>query len=281
LGCLNNYESIYIYMNKNTHPTALVHKTAKVHKTAQIGPYCVVGAGVEIGAGTILISHVVVEGPTTLGAQNIVHPFAVLGGAPQDVKYKGAPTKLVVGDGNIIREYVSLHRGTEKGLGITTVGDGNFFMAASHVGHDCSVGNHCTFANSALLAGHVQVADFANIGGNAAVHQFCRIGTRAMVGGGSIVVRDVVPYSMVYGNHAQVVGLNLVGLKRMGMAKNALTLLQKQFDILCTGKGTLAARVAALQKQKKISAELRVILNFITTSTRGVCAAAQGQGYDG
>jgi UDP-N-acetylglucosamine acyltransferase len=198
------------------HPTAIVHRSAEIHPEAEVGPYCIIGENVKLGARTRLIAHVFIERETELGADNVVHPYATLGQPAQDTSYKNEPTSLIIGSRNIIREHVSMHRGTVRSRGVTTVGNDGYFMAQSHVAHDCIVGDNVIFAQGATLGGHVQVGDHVIMGGLSAMHQYGRIGRHAFVGGLAAVVADVIPYGSVFGNHAQLAGLNVIGLKRRG-----------------------------------------------------------------
>ena len=204
---------------ENIHSTAVVGEGARVHESCVIGPYCVVGDDVELGANVELKSHVVVDGHTTVGAGTTIYPFASIGTAPQDLKFAGEASKLVIGENNTIREHVTINPGTADGVMETVVGDNCLFMMASHVAHDCRVGNNVILANNATLAGHVQVGDFVILGGLAAVHQFIRIGDHAIIGGMSGVEADVIPYGRVKGERAFLAGLNLIGLERRGFDK--------------------------------------------------------------
>ena len=198
------------------HPTAIVDKNAEVHPSAEIGPWCIVHAGASIGAETTLLSHVVVNAHTSLGARNTVHPFASVGSAPQDLKFSGEPSRLIIGDDNVIREGVTLNRGTEDGGMETRIGNHCLLMAYSHVAHDCVLGDHAILANSVNLAGHVIIEDHVIVGGIAGVHQFCRVGRHAFLAGGAMVTRDVLPYTIAQGDRAEHAGINIVGLRRAG-----------------------------------------------------------------
>ena len=226
-------------------PTARIEAGAIVGKDAAIGPYCVVGANVAIGDGCRLLAHVSIAGHTTLGDRTVVHPFASLGGPPQSVKYKGGPTRLVVGSDCDIREGVTMSTGTEDGGGLTSVGDRCFCMAGSHIGHDCHVGNDVTFANNAVLGGHVSVGDRVFLGGQAAVHQFVRIGEGAMIAGVSGVAGDVIPFGFAIGQRAALVGLNTVGLKRRGLGRAELHRLRACFHALFLEDGAFRERLDA------------------------------------
>lgn len=253
------------------HPTAVIAPGAKVDPTADIGPYCVVGPHAVIGPETHLTSHVVVEGHTTLGARNKVFPFASLGHAPQDLKFKGETTTLEIGDGNTIREYVTMNPGTAGGGGVTKVGNHNLFMALTHVAHDCRIGNHCVFANNATLAGHVDVGDHAIVGGLSAVHQFVRIGRFAIVGGASGVAHDVIPYGSALGNRAHLAGLNLVGLKRHQFPRENIHRLRQAYRLLFADEGSLADRVEDVASMFADHPQVMEIAAFIRGSERGIC----------
>ena len=204
------------------HDTAIVSPGAAIADSVTIGPYCVIGEQVTLGAGVTLEAHVVIGGRTAIGAQCHIFPFASIGLAPQDLKYDGEPSELIIGDNNIIREHVTMNPGTTGGGMVTRIENNCLFMVASHVAHDCKIGNHVIMANNATLAGHVEIGDWAILGGLAAVHQFVRIGRHAMVGGMSGVENDVIPYGSVVGNRAQLAGLNVIGLKRRGFSRGEI-----------------------------------------------------------
>jgi UDP-N-acetylglucosamine acyltransferase len=254
------------------HPTAIVSPRAELGRDVSIGPYAIVGDGVRIGDGTRVGAHVVVEGPTTIGEENVIFPFVAIGHPPQDLKYAGEATELVVGDRNQIREYVTLHRGTAGGGGITRVGNDNLLMVSTHIAHDCQVGDRCILANAATLAGHVTVEDGATIGAFSAVHQFCRVGRHAFIGGASIVVKDALPFSRCQGNHARCFGENAVGLRRKGFAEDEVRHLHRAFRLL------LAARLNTTQALDAIRADTALVgdpnveylVAFIESSQRGV-----------
>ncbi len=255
------------------HPSAIIAKGATLDPSVSVGPYCVIGEHVTIGAGTTLESHVVVDGHTTIGKNNTIFPFASLGTAPQDLKFKGEASTLNVGDNNVIREYVTMNPGTEGGGLKTTVGSNCLFMVSAHVAHDCQVGNHVILANNATLAGHVTVEDHVIIGGLAAVHQFVRVGKHAMIGGMSGVEHDVIPYGSVMGERAGLAGLNLVGLKRRGFERDAIHALRNAYkDIFETDAGTLAERVKQVTKDYANEPAVADMINFINAETsRQLC----------
>lgn len=227
--------------------SARIAPGAVVCEGASIGPYCIVGPNVVIGEGCRLIAHVHVAGHTTIGARTVIYPFASLGGPPQSVRYRGGPTRLVVGSDCDIREGVTLNAGTEDGGGLTVVGDRCLFMAGSHVGHDCLVGNDITFANNAVLGGHVTIGDRTFLGGQAAVHQFVRVGEGAMIGGLSGITRDLIPFGFAFGPRADLVGLNIVGLKRRGLTRAQMHHLRQCYRTLFFGAGEFRDRLAAAE----------------------------------
>ena len=230
------------------HPTAVIEEGAEIGAGCRIGPYCVIGPHVKIGDRLEAKAHVVIDGRTTIGDDNVIYPFASIGAAPQDLKYHGEPATLEIGSRNTIREYVTLNIGTEGGGMVTKVGDGNLFMVNVHIAHDCDVRNGVVIANGVSLGGHVTIEDNVVIGGHSGVHQFCRVGTGAMVGALSAVVSDVVPYGTVTGDRASLSGLNLVGLKRRGAEKAHIHGLRAAHKAIFYGEGTVRerARAAAL-----------------------------------
>ncbi len=252
------------------HPTAQVHPTAVLGLGVRIGPYSVVGPGVEIGARTVLQSHVVVQGPTVIGEDNDLFPYASIGLAPQDLKYRGEASRLEVGDRNKFREFVTIHRGTEVGGGVTTIGSDNLFMAYVHIAHDCHVGNRIIFGNAATLAGHIEVADWANVGAFSGVHQFCRVGEHAFLGGSSVATKDVLPYSMTVGNRACIYGVNRVGLTRRGFTEERIHTIRSAFRVLLQSRLNTTRAVERLEQTVGDEPEVRILLDFINSSRRGV-----------
>jgi UDP-N-acetylglucosamine acyltransferase len=244
-------------------PTARIEPGARVGPDVSIGPYCIIGPDVEIGEGCRLSAHVHLAGHTAVGARTVVHPFASLGGPPQSVKYRGGPTRLTVGTDCDIREGVTMSTGTEDGGGVTVIGDRCFFMAGSHVGHDCRVGNAVTFANNAVLGGHVSVGDRAFLGGQAAVHQFVRVGEGAMIGGLSGITRDVIPFGFAFGPRAELVGLNMVGLKRSGHGRADLQRLRQSYRALFLGAGEFRDRLAAVAAEHGADPLVGKIIDFL------------------
>lgn len=245
------------------HPTAIVDPAALLGEGVVIGPYCVVGPNVKLGDRVVLKSHVCIEGYTTIGEDTTVFPFASLGHAPQDLKYKGEPSALIIGKRCKIREHVTMNPGTESGLMRTQVGDDCLFMASSHVAHDCIVGNNVIMANNATLAGHVEVGDFVIIGGLSAVHQFVRIGPYAMIGGMTGVRQDVIPYGMVMDDTGYLAGLNYVGLERRGYTRDQVQALLKSFRNLFEGEGTFSERMEKVSQDFGADQNVMRMIEFI------------------
>lgn len=257
------------------HPTALVDPKARLGHGVVVGPYCCVGPDVELKDGVRIVSHAVVVGCTTVGENTVVYPFASLGHPPQDLKYKGEKSRLVVGRRNIIREQVTINPGTEGGGMLTRTGDDCLFMVGAHVAHDCRLGDHVILVNNATLAGHVQVEDWAILGGLSAVHQFVRIGKHAMVGGMSGVEHDVIPYGSVTGNRAKLAGLNVVGLKRRDFSRDEIHALRNAYRLLFAQEGTFAERLADVSEMFSDNEPVMDIVNFIRTdSSRAICQPA-------
>jgi UDP-N-acetylglucosamine acyltransferase len=256
------------------HASAVIAEGARIAPSVKIGPFCTVGPDVVIGEGCELVSHVVIDGHTTLGARNKVYPFASLGCAPQDLKYAGEPTRLEIGDDNTIRESVTISRGTVGGGGVTTVGSNCLIMAYTHIGHDSHIGNGCILANSATLAGHVVVEDYAVVGALCPVHQFCRIGKYSYIGGGTTITQDVLPYSLTSierNNHAY--GLNKVGLERRGFTPAQIKGLRQAYRLLKGSKLNTTDALAAMREMLGSSDDvehLQYLVEFIAGSTRGV-----------
>jgi UDP-N-acetylglucosamine acyltransferase len=252
------------------HPTAIVHPGARLGAGVSVGPYSIVGEHVELGDGTTIGSHAVVEGHTRLGRNNRVFQFASLGSAPQDKKYRGEPTRLEIGDANTFREFSTINTGTVQDEGITRIGDDNWFMAYSHVAHDCVVGSHTIFANNAHVAGHCHVGDWVILGGFTGVHQFVRIGAHAMTGGGTILFQDLPPYVTAVGNPAKTYGINSEGLKRRGFSEAAIAALKRAYRTLYREGLSLAEARAALAAAAPAAPELDALLSFIDASKRGL-----------
>ncbi len=259
-------------MASNIHPTAVVDPKAQLGADVEIGPYCALGPDVELGDGVRLISHVVVDGRTKIGPKTVVYPFASIGHRPQDLKYHGELSALEIGANNQIREYVTMHPGTEGGGMITRVGDNGLFMIGVHVAHDCVVGNNVVLANNATLAGHVVVGDYVVIGGLSAVHQFVRIGAHAMIGGMSGVESDVIPYGTVKGERAHLSGLNVVGLERRGFERDDIHALRSAYRILFSSEGTMAERLEDVASHYKGSSLVESLVSFVRSrGSRALC----------
>jgi len=253
------------------HASAVIDPQASIGKDVTIGPFCVVEGGVVLGAGVVLRSHVVVGGNTKVGAGTEIYPFASIGLAPQDLKYAGEDSELIIGDRNRIREYVTMNPGTADGGMVTRVGDDCLFMAGSHVAHDCIVGDHVILANNATLGGHVTVGNFAILGGLSAVHQFARIGPHAIVGGMTGVENDVIPYGSVMGERARLSGLNVIGLKRRNFAKQDIHRLRTAYRMLFAEEGTLVERVDDVGAMFADNDEIMEIVEFMRAdSPRGL-----------
>jgi UDP-N-acetylglucosamine acyltransferase len=253
------------------HETAIVDKRAEIAGDVEIGPYCVVGPGVKIGKGTKLRSHVVVQGRTTLGAGNTLFSFASVGSEPQDLKYKGEPSELLIGDRNTIREYVSLNPGTTGGGMVTRVGDGNLLMMYCHIAHDCILGDRNVIANGATLGGHVVIQDYVIVGGLVGVHQFVKIGTSAILGAGSMVSKDVPPFCNATGDRARLRGLNLEGLRRRGFDTAKVDELKKAYRIIFQSKMKTVDALKKVRAEIPSSAEIDLLVSFVESSQRGVC----------
>jgi UDP-N-acetylglucosamine acyltransferase len=251
------------------HPTAVVDGKAQLHESVEVGPYSVIGANVAIGAGTKIHSHVVLQGPMTMGRDNTVYPFASLGAVSQDktAKYDDA-TRVEIGDNNTIREYVTINRGTLKEEGVTRVGDGNWLMACAHIAHDCIVGNHTILANNVLLAGHVTIDDHVILGGASGVHQFCRIGQGAFSGGGSIILGAVPPFVMVQGNPAEPRAINSEGMKRRGYSADDIGAIKDAYKLIYLSGKPMAEIKAELGAMAKGNANVALMLEFIETAKR-------------
>jgi UDP-N-acetylglucosamine acyltransferase len=253
------------------HPTAIIDSSARIHSDADIGPYCVIGPDVEIGARTRLMAHLYLEGPTVIGEDNLFYPFSSVGVASQDKKYHGERAETRIGNNNSIREFVTIHRGTEGGGGVTSIGNGNLLMAYTHVAHDVSIGNETTLANGTTFAGHVVVEDYVGIGAFTGVHQFCRIGQFAYIGGYSVITQDVMPYSLtVSEREAKVFGANKVGLERKGISSDSISALQKAFRLLTRAGLNTAQAVERIREELTGVDEIGTLLDFIAGSQRGV-----------
>jgi len=252
------------------HKTAIVSDGAEIGEGCIIGPYSIVGSGVRLSDGVRLDSHVVINGDTAIGTETHVHPFVSIGLAPQDLKYTGEPTRTVIGERNQIREFVTIHRGTKGGGGVTRIGNDNLLMAQVHVAHDCVIGNDVIMANAATLAGHVEIADGANVGAYSGVHQYCRVGREAFVGGYSVVVKDAMPFAIIQGNHAKCYGLNHVGMKRRDYPKKVIEALNHAFHLLLSSKLNTTQAVERIREELTGVSEVDLLLEFIDSSSRGV-----------
>lgn len=257
-------------MNSQIHPTAIVAPEARLGKGCQIGPFSIVGADTTLGENVRLESHVVIDGRTTIGDGTHVFPFASVGLAPQDLKYAGEPTATEIGKRNQIREFVTVHRGTSGGGGVTRIGDDNLLMAQAHVAHDCQLGSEIIMANAATLAGHVEIADRASVGAYSGVHQFCRIGYEAFVGGYSVVVKDAMPFAIIQGNHAKCYGLNRLGMKRRGYSREVIEKLSHAFHLLLSSKLNTTQALERIEAEITGCGEVDALVEFIRSSKRGV-----------
>lgn len=252
------------------HTTAIIDARARIADSAEVGPYCVIGANVEIGARTRLMAHVYLEGTAVLGEDNVVFPYTTVGVASQDLKYKGEPSATRIGNRNTIREFVTVHRGTEGGGLITEIGDDNLVMAYAHIAHDVRIGSHTVIANGVTFAGHVVVGDWAVIGAFSGVHQFCRVGRHAMIGGYSVVTQDVLPFSMtVSPREVKTFGANKVGLERRGFSSETIESLHKAFRLLTKSGLNTTQAVDRISAEVEIGPELEELLAFIASSERG------------
>ncbi len=256
---------------REIHPHAVVAASAKLGEGVRVGAYAVVGEDVELGEGCVLHAHAVVGGPSKFGKNNVFHSFCAIGGDPQDYTYRGEPTELVAGNGNIFREYVTVSRGTQKGGGKSSLGEGNFFLAYSHVGHDCRVGSHTLFVNGATLAGHVTVEDFATVGAFSPVHQFCRIGRYAYVGASTVITQDVPPFSkVVTERETRSFGINSIGLERKGFSQERLQALKRAYRLLLRSKLNTSQALVEMRKTLAASADVQELIKFIESAERGI-----------
>ncbi|MBK7415615.1 MAG: acyl-ACP--UDP-N-acetylglucosamine O-acyltransferase [Dechloromonas sp.] len=252
------------------HPTAIVDPGAKIAANVEIGPYSIIGADVEIGEHTVIGPHVVIKGHTRIGRENRIFQFSSLGEVPQDKKYAGEPTRLEIGDRNVIREFCTFNLGTAQDAGVTRIGDDNWIMAYVHIAHDCQVGNKTTFANNAQLAGHVVVEDWAILGGYTGVHQFCRVGAHVMTAVGTVVLQDIPPYLMAAGNTAQPYGINVEGLKRRGFTAESLSALKRAYRTLYKSGLLLEEAKIKLAEEAKTQPDVQRFVDFLAISKRGI-----------
>ncbi len=258
-------------MKTKIHPTSIVDPKAEIDTDIEIGPFCFIKKGVKIKKGTKLLSNVIVEGSTEIGKNCTIYPFTSIGLPPQDIKYKREKTKLIIGNNNIVREYITIHRASLDGDGITSVGNNNFLMAYVHIAHDCKIGNNIIMANAATLAGHVLVEDNCVIGGLAAIHQYTRIGRYSMVGGFSGIGQDIPPYMIASGARARLFGPNTIGLKRHGFSESAINTIKKAYRILFREKRTLKDALKKIQSDLPATEEIKYLIEFIEKNKRGIC----------
>lgn len=251
-------------------PQAIIDPTAKIGENVTIGPGTIIGADVTIGDDTWIGPHVVIQGPTTIGKNNQIFQFASVGDAPQDVTYSGEPTRLEMGDNNIVREFCLISRGTVKGGGITQIGHHNLFLAYSHVGHDCHLGNYITMVSYSALSGHVTVEDYATIGGYSAVHQFCRVGAYSFITRATYVAKDVMPYVIISGQDVTVYGINIVGLKRRGFSSSAINTLRRAYKTVFRKGLTVQEAIADLEVMLAECPEISLMIDALTQSKRGI-----------
>src|SRR5437016_9990499 len=256
---------------RETHPQAILGAGAKLGEGVKIGAYAVVGEEVELGDGSVLHTHAVVQGPSKFGKNNVFHAFSVVGGDPQDYTFRGERAELVAGDGNIFREYVTVSRGTQKGGGKTSLGNENFFLAYSHVGHDCMIGSNTLFVNGATLAGHVTVEDFVTIGAFCPVHQFCRLGRYAYIGASTVITQDVPPFSkIVTERETKTFGINAIGLERKGFSPRRLQALKRAYRLLLRAKLNTTQALSEMRKSLSDSADVQELIKFIESAERGI-----------
>jgi UDP-N-acetylglucosamine acyltransferase len=252
------------------HPTAIVDPAAKIADSAEIGPYAVIGPDVSIGARTRIMAHVVMEGPLDVGEDNVFFPYSTIGLAPQDLKYRGERSCTHIGHRNKIREFVTIHRGTEGGGMVTSIGDDNLLMVQVHIAHDVQMGSHCVLSHAATIGGHVAIEDWSVVGAGSAIHQFCRIGRHAMIGGYSVVTQDVLPFSTTSGKREiKVYGENKTGLERRGFSAESIEALHKAFRLLSRSKLNTSQALEKIQAEVGASAEVGELLQFIAASSRG------------
>ena len=256
---------------REIHPTAVVHSKAELGEDVKIGPFTSIGEHVAIGRGTEVAAQVVMEGWTKIGEDCRIFPFTTIGTIPQDLKFGGEESRIVIGHRNTIREYITINRGTVGGGSVTRVGNDNLLMAYAHIAHDCRIGNHVVLANAATLAGHITIQDYASIGGLVGIHQFMRIGRYAFVGGCSAVSQDIPPFVTATGNRVKLYGLNTVGLKRHGFSEKRLALLKKAYQILFRSRQTVKDAIKKVRDELADSPDAQELATFIETSERGVC----------
>jgi UDP-N-acetylglucosamine acyltransferase len=257
-------------MSTTIHPSVIISTNAQIGRNCFDCPFCTVGEEVSLGDDVRLDSHVVVDGRTSIGSETRVFPFVSIGLAPQDLKYEGEPTSVEIGERNQIREFVTIHRGTSGGGGVTRIGNDNLLMAQAHVAHDCQLGSNIIMANAATLAGHVEIADRASVGAYSGVHQFCRVGYEAFVGGYSVVVKDAPPFAIIQGNHAKCYGLNRVGLRRRGYTKETIEKLNHAYHLYLSAKLNTSQALERIEEEITDCPEVDMLVEFIRSSKRGV-----------
>ena len=258
-------------MSGKIHPQAVISPDAKIGKDVEVGPFAVVGANVELGDGCVVYPHALVYGPSKFGPKNIFHPFSVIGGDPQDYTFRGEHVELHAGDGNIFREHVTISRGTTKGGGITRIGNNNFFLSSSHVGHDCQIGNNALFVNGATLAGHVVVQDFVTLGAFSPVHQFCRLGRYAYIGACTVITQDVLPFSLIVTEReTRCFGANVIGLERKGFTPERIQALQRAFKLLTRSKKNTTQALEEIRKTLASFPDVVEMIEFVEHAERGI-----------
>ena len=249
------------------HPTAIVDKNSKISKNVEIGPYCIIGSDVEIGSNSKLHSHISIKGRTKIGKNNEIFPFVSIGTSPQDLKYKGEKNSIIIGDNNKLREYVNINPGTLQGGTITKLGNNNLLMVYCHIAHDCNIGNGIVLANNVQVGGHVKIEDNAIVGGSCAIHQFSRIGKLAMVGGMTGVLSDVIPFSLSLGNRNNLVGLNLIGLRRAKISNDDIKILQKSYNVIFSNQN-FRSNIENLNTDLKNNKYVKIIIDFINSDKK-------------
>ncbi|MCC2595531.1 acyl-ACP--UDP-N-acetylglucosamine O-acyltransferase [Pusillimonas sp. MFBS29] len=261
-------------MSSLIHPTAIIAPGARIADDVQVGPYSIIGENVVIGSGTVVGPHCVIDGHTTIGANNNFYRFCSIGGMPQDKKYAGEPTRLEIGDGNTVREYVTINTGTAQDVGVTRLGDDNWIMAYVHIAHDCQIGHHTVIANGVQLAGHIHIGDWAILGGLTAIHQFVRVGAHAMVGGTSSIRQDIPPYLIGAGDPFRPVGINSEGLSRRGFTPEAISALKESYKLLYRRNLNVEQAIEQMrqlqQAQPQASDAIQLMVDFLASSTRGI-----------
>ena len=250
-------------MKNDIHSTSIIHEGSEIGENVSIGAYSIIGPNVKIGNNSKIHSHVLIDGNTTIGFNNEFYSFSVIGSNPQHLKYEGEMTQLIIGNNNIFREHVTIHPGTKVGIQRTIIGNDGFFMVGSHVAHDCLVGNNVVFVNNAVIGGHVEISDFVYLGGQSAIHQFCRIGKHAIIGAGTTIDGDVIPFTSVVGSRGYLSGLNLVGLKRRSFKKEEIKTLRNVYRLLFAPEGTFNERLSEVSETYNKNGLVKEILSFL------------------